>query len=522
MLKYLFERVGIFTALLLLSACASQQSTPLNTTTHTTTTDPLKVSEHSVKPKISAAQRDTDTVEEEQAEQTPEGLWQTAVAEFSLEFDTDHPDVKKYIKWYSSRPKLLEKMFNQAEPFAYHIVQELAANDLPMELLLLPAVESAYDPFAYSHSRAAGLWQFMPATGQTYGIQRDQWYDGRRNVVDSTDAALTYLSYLNEMFDGDWLLALAAYNSGEGRVSRSIRKAEKNGIEGNFWNISLPRETRGYVPKLIALCEIVANPDKYGIALPEVEAEPYFETVSVPSQIDLSLVANQLRVPLTELQQLNGGYRRVITPPEGPHDINVPADRAPLLMHMLDSTSPDSWVPVSEYIVKRGDNLSTIARQLGVTSNWLMANNQLNSTVLQIGQVLRVPKPSALGSPEYDTAPPMVAQTVAHKVQPGESLWSIAKRYKTSVATIKAANKLSNDAIRVNQTLQITSQNAYVPVANNLKKVSYKVQRGDSLWKIASQYQVAVKDITRWNKLASSKYLRPGQFLTLYVDPIKI
>ena len=208
--------------------------------------------------------------------------------------NVENPRVQQELKWYASHPAYLERVEERAGPYLFFIVEEIDKRGMPMELALLPVVESAFRPFAYSPGRAAGIWQFIPSTGKMYGLKQNWWYDGRRDVISATHAALDYLQSLAKQFDGDWELALAAYNSGAGRVRSAIRRNKKKGRSGDYWSLDLPRETEGYVPRLLALSQLVADPERYGNTLSAIPNEPYFEAVNIETQLDLAMAAQNL------------------------------------------------------------------------------------------------------------------------------------------------------------------------------------------------------------------------------------
>jgi len=227
--------------------------------------------------------------------------------------ELDSPHVDYYVEWYSERPEYMERMTNRASRYLYHIVEELERNDFPMEIALLPAIESAYRPTAYSHAHASGMWQFISATGRRYGLKQNWWYDGRRDVISATEAAIAYLSFLRDEFDGNWFHALAAYNAGERRVQREILSNRRQGKPAGYAHLNLRRETERYVPKLLAVKRIIADPERYGVTLKRIPNEPYFTIVDTGSQIDLSIVAEAAGISTAELQDLNPGFRRWAT-----------------------------------------------------------------------------------------------------------------------------------------------------------------------------------------------------------------
>ena len=444
-------------------------------------------------------------------------LWQRIRQGTTLTPETQHANVLKQRDWYLRNPNYLAVVFERAKPFIFHVTNELDKASLPLTLALLPIVESTYDPLAYSRSHAVGLWQFIPSTGKAFGLKRDLWYDGRRDVTASTQAAIKYLQYLHKRFDNDWLLALAAYNSGEGNVRKSINANKKRGETADFWSIKLPRETRNYVPQLLALAMLIENPQDYDIVLPAIPNQPYFEAVEIKSQIDLNKVIAVTGAKAATFTQLNPAYRRSITPPQGKFSLLFPVGTAEPLRQMLATTDPKTWIPHTEHMVVNGDTLSEIAQRFRIPLQWLMDSNSLRSDRLKLGQVLLIPHSGD------DGAFSSVNETrqSLYKVKSGDSLSKIASRYKTSVTGLKRANGLNTDMLQLGQTLTIRHSTA-VSTPENLRKLSYKVRRGDSLYLIAEKFDLRIRDITRWNKISPHAYLQPGQRLTLFINALRI
>ena len=293
--------------------------------------------------------------------QEQEDLWVRIRQQLSFHVP-DVPRVQSQRNWYASHPEYLDRVAKRAEPYLHLIVEELEKRDMPVDLALLPIVESAFDPFAYSHGSASGVWQFIPGTARQYGLDINWWYDGRRDVFAATHAALDYLQALHRYFDGDWMHALAAYNSGEGRVAAAIRKNERLNKPTDFWNLSLPRETRAYVPKLLALAEILANSEEYGVAWYPIENQPKLEVVETPAQIDLALAADMADMPLDLLHQYNSGYNRWATAPNGPHRLLLPNQNADKFKQALDKTEPKDWLSWTRHEVKSGESLLVISK----------------------------------------------------------------------------------------------------------------------------------------------------------------
>ena len=444
-------------------------------------------------------------------------LWQRIRQGTTLTPETQHANVLKQRDWYLRNPNYLAVVFERAKPFIFHVTNELDKASLPLTLALLPIVESTYDPLAYSRSHAVGLWQFIPSTGKAFGLKRDRWYDGRRDVTASTQAAIKYLQYLHKRFDNDWLLALAAYNSGEGNVRKSINANKKRGETADFWSIKLPRETRNYVPQLLALAMLIENPQDYDIVLPAIPNQPYFEAVEIKSQIDLNKVIAVTGAKAATFTQLNPAYRRSITPPQGKFSLLFPVGTAEPLRQMLATTDPKTWIPHTEHMVVNGDTLSEIAQRFRIPLQWLMDSNSLHSDRLKLGQVLLIPHSGDDGA----LASVNKSRQSLYKVKSGDSLSKIASRYKTSVTGLKRANGLNTDVLQLGQTLTIR-HNAALPTPENLRKLSYKVRRGDSLYLIAEKFDLRIRDITRWNKISPHAYLQPGQRLTLFINALSI
>ncbi|WP_372866594.1 transglycosylase SLT domain-containing protein, partial [Pseudomonas sp.] len=258
----------------------------------------------------------------------PEDIWQRVRDGYQMQDDIGvNPRIEQQRLWFVSNPSYIEKSGERSSPYIHYIVERLAERNMPMELALLPMIESSYNPLAYSSANAVGLWQFIPSTGRHFNLRQTSWYDGRRDVMASTTAAMNYLSRLHEMFNGDWLLALAAYNAGEGRVSRAIERNQKLGLPTDYWNLPLPKETQNYVPKLLALSQVVMSPQAYGVYLEPIPNEPYFEQVELKQHMNLSRVAAMADLDEDELYQLNPAFKKRITL-DGPQQLLVPTANA--------------------------------------------------------------------------------------------------------------------------------------------------------------------------------------------------
>ena len=285
--------------------------------------------------------QNTDVAEEQLPDATElEDLWQRIQFQLTFNVPQTRPIVEQR-NFYSSHQAYLDRVAGRAQPFLHYIVQELEKRNMPLELALLPIVESAFDPFAYSHAAAAGMWQFMPATGKRFGLKQNFWYDGRRDVIASTRAALDYLQYLHDKLEGDWLNAIAAYNSGEGRILNAIKRNKKRRLPTDFWSLDLPAETTAYVPKLLALVDILKRPDEFDIVWKFIANEPKIDVVEVKSQIDLAIAAEMAGINVSELQALNPGFNQWATDPDGPHYLVLPKQWMPKAAALLQAVYGD-------------------------------------------------------------------------------------------------------------------------------------------------------------------------------------
>ena len=462
-------------------------------------------------------------------------IWPRVREGFEIDTHLDHPWVQTQLDWYSRHPEYLFRTMTRAEPFLHYILEEAEKRDLPTELVLLPIVESAYQPFAYSHGRAAGIWQFIPSTGRLYGLEQTWWYDGRRDIYASTQAALSYLQNLNKLFDGDWTLALAAYNSGSGTVQRAIRKNKKAGKPTDFWHLTLPKETRAYVPKLMALKELIENSELYDISLRCIPDAPGFIPVDTDSQIDLALAAELAELDVDTLYEYNPAFNRWATSPDGPHRLLLPYENAEIFKANLAKIPDDQRVQWKRHKIKNGETLSHIAVKYNTTVKELRKINSISGNNIRAGQHLLIPVASR-GQSTYTLSSSQRLKAIQsngkknktrvnHYVQSGESFWTISRKYNVNMHSLAKWNGMAiRDPLGQGQKLVVWTSNSSSTSAPGKRKpsqtiqpISYTVRNGDSLSRIASRYSVSVSDLHRWNSI-KGKYLQPGQKLRLYVD----
>lgn len=449
---------------MLLSACASQAPVQSDADTPATASSPSAPSAGNTV----ATDPGTAAAPEE-----PKDLWQRIRTGFKIP-QPDTPLVARHEQWFANNPEYIERMVGRARLFLYYIVDEVEKRKMPMEIALLPAIESSYKPHAYSRARAAGLWQFIPSTGRLYGLQNDWWYDGRRDVISATNAALDYLQSLADNFDGDWQLALASYNAGERRVRGAQRYNELHGRETDYVHLRrLKPETRNYVPKLIAFANIVRNPEKYGIKLDPIPNEPYFAEVETGTQIDLGVAAKLANIPLGDLYDINPGHKRWATSPTGPHRLLVPADKKEDLIAALSSLPENQRIRWQRHYVRQGEALSTIARHYGVSVDSIRQANRLHSNRIRAGSNLLIPVSS---------------------------------------------RRLSEHFANVTKPIPIKP----APPPKGAVQVVHEIKSGETLWSISQQYNVYMGQLARWNGIGTRSVLRPGQKLTIWVKPSQV
>jgi membrane-bound lytic murein transglycosylase D len=389
---------------------------------------------------------------------TPDDLWERIRLGFSMR-DLRSPLVDEKVAQYAANPEYLKRMFERSRLYLHYIVEELEERGMPTELALLPMVESAFNPMAYSRAHASGLWQFIPPTGKRYALEQNWWFDARRDIVESTAAALGYLADLYEMH-GDWQLALASYNYGENGVARAIERNRAAGLPTEYSDLQLPLETRYYVPKLQALKNIIANPRAYGIVLDPIPNEPYFATVTKTRDIDVQLAAKLAEMPVEEFIALNPGFSRPVIPVDVNSRLVLPADRVEVFHANLEKYEDRSLVSWKTYRPKRGERIDAIARKFRVSVAHLKEVNGITRRARATPAVLVVPvnaNAAAAARLPIMYAPPFMSSSrrgATHRVKSGETLYAIARRYGVSVQNLMRWNRVT-DFITPGQTLRI-------------------------------------------------------------------
>ena len=419
-----------------------------------------------------------------------------AIPNVKSQYTTNHET------WYASRPDYIKRMLDRSQRYLFHIVEEVEKRGMPTEIALLPMIESAFNPQAYSRSSASGIWQFIPSTGRDFGLQQNWWVDNRRDVTAATNAALTYLQKLHGMF-GTWDLALAAYNAGEGTVQRAINKNRSKGLPTDYESLSLPPETRNYVPKLQAIKNIVTHPERFGLKINSIPNRAYFARVTTPKQIDAKLAAQLAEISFEEFSSLNPSYNRpVINATNDKNQLLLPVWAAERFVNNLANYDKPltNW---QTYNAKRGERMDNIAKKFGINVAQLRNVNGLSHTKkVRSAQTMLVPanykdnpdqqsvnslilaesnneaelEQNSINNESNQKSEPKLSTPLIHKVKRGDTLHALANKYDVNSKTIMKINGLKNNHLKLGQIIKLSNTNVAVGKTkhSNVKKMTVK------------------------------------------------
>ncbi len=414
--------------------------------------------------------------------------------------------------YMNSHLKDLEKFqeyLNDSYYFLYFVVNELEKSDLPIELAILPYIESNYDPFSISASGAVGMWQFMPRTGRLYELNKSWWNEDRHDPYRSTEAAVGYLKYLYGRFNQDIYLTLAAYNAGPSLVDRRINQNKRRGENTDFWSLNLPSQTKNYVPKYIALRELILNSDRYGLKMPYIPYDSVVEKVIIPGQVEILALSEFLDIKPELLYKLNAGYTKWASAPKDESIFYIPKEKYFLFMsdtNPFNKTNDINWI---SHIVKRGDNLWDLAIKYDTEVEIIKEINYLNSNLLSIDDTLLIP----LGKSKSNSFVPYEMYIVSE----GDTLWGIAKKYNLDIRDLTRMNSLNeNEYLQLGQQLSIGNKNIHRNMESKKRTILYSVKQGDNLFKISELFDVSVDSIEEINNFKEPT-LMPGQIIKIAI-----
>ena len=519
------------------------------------------------------------------AKKSASPLWPQMTKRFTLIEKTPHDDVNKQIKWYTKNPRYLSQLANNATPYLYYVSQQTKMRHMPAEIALLPMVESNYNPFQYSPAGATGLWQIMPGTASGYGLTFNWWYDGRRDIKASTEAALNYINYLHHYLNDDWLLAIAAYNCGEGTVLKAMHHNQQLHKPVDFWSLHLPYQTKMYVPKMLALATIFSHANQYQVNIPNIPNQPYFASTLLDEQMDLSYIAKLAHISLSDVRQLNPAFRRTSTQPDIKYQLLLPVHRVETFKANL-AQSTQKHVQWRHHRVQPGETLSQIAAQYHTTVPIVQQVNHLSTTLIHTHQYLQIPltnewsgqstlhvksnniaedhipgpqhsnytvkkgdtlisiakqhhvstreiafwnnlKSNATLQPDQKltlwrhAATNLPVKPTLYTVKAGDSLSQIAYRFHTTAQAIQRLNHLKTSTITVHQTLKlprpIIKRPATFSPKHHQEMIIHRVEKGESLSTIAHYYRVSMTQLAQWNHLRSTQSLQIGTKITVFI-----
>ena len=457
----------------------------------------------------------SEKIVENQLNETSIDIWERIRRELTIKIPDDQIAATSiYRERLYKNQSAVNRISKSGQRYLFHTLSRAQELDLPVELALLPFVESEFDPYAKSVDGATGIWQFMPATGKEWGLKSNWWYDGKKDVLASTEAALKFLSYLHQKFDEDWLLAMAAYNTGPSRVNRAIRKNKMQDKGIRFWDLDLPKETTAYVPKLLVLCELINNPKSFEVNLPSIANRPYFQRVKIPGQLDLMQAADLAGLKPETIYELNPGFNQWATDPSGPHYLLLPIGVSDRFITQLESLDENDLVRWDRYKIRRGDSLSRIASRYKIEVAVLKEINGMDDDLIIAGKEIMVPR----GSAWADKQSPREQLYVVLK---GDTLWNISRKFKVSIEDLVLWNELNLEKpLQINQEIKIFSRYERIRQdlpSRELRTMLYPVKSGDTISRIASKFEISPQKIQEWNEIEDVSKIFPGQVLKLFL-----
>ena len=402
-----------------------------------------------------------------------------------------------------------DEYLNDSYYFLYFVIQELEKNNLPLELAILPYIESNYDPFSISSSGAVGIWQFMPRTGRLYQLDKSWWNEDRHDPFRSTEAAVKYLKYLYQRFDQNIYHTLAAYNAGPSLLDRRINQNKRRGMDTDFWSLNVPAQTKNYVPKYIALRELILNSDNYGIKLPQIPYEPVVKKISIPGQVEVLTLSEYLDIKPELLYKLNAGYTKWASAPEDESVFYIPSEKYILFENEDNPFKNSNQINWISHIVQSGDSLWSLASKYDTEVKIIKKINYLNNDLLSINDTLLIP----LSKSKSNNFIPYEMYIVSE----GDTLWSIAKEYNIEIRDLSRMNSIDeNSYLQLGQQLSIGNKNIHRNMESKKRTILYSVKQGDNLFKISELFDVSIRSIEEINNFNNAT-LMPGQIIKVAI-----
>ena len=436
-------------------------------------------------------------------------VWEYLIKNASSNEEVINDQILFYMNTHLKDTDKFSKYLNDSYYFIYFVINELEKANLPIELALLPYIESNYDPFSISSSGAVGIWQFMPRTGRLYELEKTWWSEDRHDPFRSTIAAIGYLEYLYKRFDGDIYLTLAAYNAGPTLLDRRINKNKRRGIDVDFWSLDLPNQTKDYVPKYIALKELVFNSDKYGIRLPYIPNEAVVKKVVIPGQVEILTFSEYVGIKPELVYKLNAGYTKWASAPKDESVFYIPGEKYYLFEGNENPFKQSNEINWISHIITKGDNLWSLAVKYDTEVDIIREINYLRTDILSIGSTLLIP----LGKTESNKFIPYEMYIVSE----GDSLWKIARKYNLEVKDLARMNSINeNSYLYLGQQLTVGNKNIHRNIESKKRTILYSVKQGDSLYKIAELFDVSIKNIKEINEMNNDS-LMPGQIIKVSI-----
>ena len=432
--------------------------------------------------------------------------------------------ISQELKWMRKNKEFVYRSIDRSKPYLFHILSYLEKRNLPHELALLPMVESGFQPYAYSASRAAGIWQFIPPTAREYGLKMNWLYDGRRDVLESTRAATYFLSDMHRHFKGNWLLAIASYNTGAGNVGKAINRANNLFTKPSYWDLNLPRETELYVPRLLALSKIIANPERYGFSLPDIKNKKYTSTVNFRDPIDFKTLSIITGVSQDELTNLNPGYSTWILDPSQQNKLLLPVKAAKVFKKRYNKISRSIYESKIHKVIK-GDSLYKISRIYNVKISSLKKANNVKGDIIYINQKLKIPSELNTASKEYITINNekffinKKVVTFNHIVKRYDNWYKIARKYDVPLKKLLKWNDASKKTkLKINNLVKIKLQGPILSKSKDNNTLRYVVGSGERYDQIIRGFNISKEVLIKDNKLKNKKYLTAGDNLIINLN----